>query len=115
MSVEIEHAEGADIVRVTGSIDAKTAPAVGTGLAPALDGKTDLILDLSGVDYVSSAGLRLLLVAYRKLHGESRRLVLSGVKSDIVQVMSHTGFVDFFVFAPDAETALGTLSGSAPA
>ena len=115
MSVEIVPAATADVVRVSGSIDAKTAPAIGEAVQPALAGKRDIVIDLSDVDYVSSAGLRLLLVAYRKVQAESRKLVLAGVKPDIAQVMSHTGFLPFFTLAPSADAALQELGGTAGA
>lgn len=112
MSVEIVVAETADIVRITGSIDAKTAPEIGLALQPALAGSHDVVVDFAGVDYVSSAGLRLLLVMYRKMQAESRRLVLAAVKDEIIQVMSHTGFLPFFTVAASASDALATLSES---
>ena len=112
MSVEIVVADTADIVRITGSIDAKTAPEIGLALQPALGGTRDVVVDFAGVGYVSSAGLRLLLVLYRKLQAESRRLVLAAVKDDIIQVMSHTGFLPFFTVAANESAALVTLSES---
>ena len=113
MSVEIVHAGAADVVHVIGSIDAKTAPEIGTAFQPVLDGSRNVIVDLAGVDYVSSAGLRLLLVAYRKVNAESRRLVLAAVKTDILQVMSHTGFLPFFTVVADEAEALTALAGTA--
>jgi anti-sigma B factor antagonist len=112
VSVEIVVAESADIVRITGSIDAKTAPEIGLALQPALGGRRDVVVDFTSVDYVSSAGLRLLLVVYRKMQTESRRLVLAAVKDDIKQVMSHTGFLPFFTLAASESDALATLSES---
>jgi anti-sigma B factor antagonist len=112
MSVEIVAAETADVVRITGSIDAKTAPEIGLALQPALGGTRDVVVDFTGVGYVSSAGLRLLLVMYRKMQAESRRLVLAAVKDDITQVMSHTGFLPFFTIAASESDALATLSES---
>ena len=81
-------------------------------MQPALDGLRNIVIDFSAVDYVSSAGLRLLLVAYRKVGAESRKLVLAGVKDEIVQVMSHTGFLPFFTLAPTADAALRELGAA---
>jgi len=110
VSVTIEQVAAVDVARVTGSIDGKTAPGVGTALQPLLDGTRNIVIDLSDVDYVSSAGLRLLLVAYRKVQATSRRIVLAGVSVNIMQVMSHTGFLPFFVLVPDAAAALIALA-----
>jgi anti-sigma B factor antagonist len=112
MNVEIVAAESADVARITGSIDAKTAPEIGLALQPVLGGRRDVVVDFAGVDYVSSAGLRLLLVMYRKMQAESRRLVLAAVVDDIKQVMSHTGFLPFFTVAASESDALATLSES---
>ena len=68
------------------------------------------ILDLSKVDYLSSAGLRLLLLIYREFAAKSGKLVLLGVSEDIRTVMSHTGFLNFFTVAGSKPEALQALS-----
>jgi anti-sigma B factor antagonist len=102
----------ADITRVEveGSIDGKTAPQVREELRPALEKAQRLILDMSRVDYLSSAGLRLLLLLYREFTARKGKLVLVGVSPEIRAVMSHTGFLTFFTVADSQQEALRAVA-----
>lgn len=93
-------------VELEGSIDGKTAPQIREELSAALQQVQKLILDISRVDYLSSAGLRLLLLLYREITARNGKLVLVGVSPEIRTVMSHTGFLSFFTIADSAEEAL---------
>jgi anti-sigma B factor antagonist len=61
---------------------------------------------MSRVDYLSSAGLRLLLLLYREIISRNGQLVLVGVYPEIRTVMSHTGFLSFFTLADSQQEAL---------
>ncbi len=65
-------------------------------LRPILARAQKLILDMTRVDYLSSAGLRLLLLTYREVTAARGKVVLLGVSREIQTVMSHTGFLSFF-------------------
>jgi len=109
MNVAISEENGIGTARLEGSLDRKTAPEVREQLRPFLAVNPKLILDLTKVDYLSSAGLRLLLLLYRELAGRKGKLVLVGVSEDIRTVMSHTGFLNLFTLAnseTDAQHAL---------
>jgi anti-sigma B factor antagonist len=97
-------------VRLEGSLDSKTAPEAREQLQRFLAGNSKLILDLTNVDYLSSAGLRLLLVLYRELAARKGKLVLLGVSEDIRTVMSHTGFLSFFTMVDSAAEAVRAVS-----
>lgn len=96
-------------IHLEGSIDGKTAPLVREEIRPALEGTSLAILDLTKVGYLSSAGLRLLLLIYREFAAKSGKLVLVGVSDDIKAVMSHTGFLSFFTLTETQEQALEAL------
>jgi anti-sigma B factor antagonist len=96
-------------IELEGSIDGKTAPQVREDIRPALDNTTLAILDLTKVGYLSSAGLRLLLLVYREFATKNGKLVLVGVSPDIQSVMSHTGFLNFFTLANTQAEALAAL------
>jgi anti-sigma B factor antagonist len=96
-------------VELEGSIDGKTAPQVREEMRPALEGATEAILDMSKVGYLSSAGLRLLLLVYREFTAKQGKLVLVGVAPDIQAVMSHTGFLNFFTIVDTQAAALQAL------
>src|SRR4051794_28153629 len=105
----VKQQDNVTIVELEGSIDGKTAPQVREEIRPALESATRAILDLTKVGYLSSAGLRLLLLVYREFAARQGKLVLVGVSPDIQAVMSHTGFLSFFSLADTQAAALETL------
>jgi anti-sigma B factor antagonist len=110
MNLQTSEANGIGTARLEGSLDGKTAPEVRERLQPFLAANSKLILDLARVDYLSSAGLRLLLLLYRDLTGRKGKLVLLGVSEDIRMVMSHTGFLNFFTLVNSEAEAVLALS-----
>ena len=110
MKLETSENNGIGTARLEGSLDGKTAPEVREQLGPFLSANAKMILDLSTVDYLSSAGLRLLLLLYRELSARKGKLVLLGVSEDIRTVMSHTGFLNFFTLAGSEAEAKQGLS-----
>jgi len=99
-----------EIVEMEGSLDGKSAPEVREQLRPILARAQKLILDLTRVDYLSSAGLRLLLLTYREVTSARGKVVLLGVSREIQTVMSHTGFLSFFVLSDSLEKAKQALA-----
>jgi anti-sigma B factor antagonist len=110
MTFETSEENGIATVRLEGSLDGKTSPEVRESLRPVLAAHSKLILDLSKVDYLSSAGLRLLLLLYRELSARKGKLALLGVSEDIRTVMSHTGFLNFFTLAATQAEAAEAVS-----
>jgi len=110
MNLETSEENGIGTARLEGSLDGKTAPEMREQLKPFLAAHDKLILDLTKVDYLSSAGLRLLLLLYRELTARKGKLVLLGVSEDIRTVMSHTGFLNFFTLATSQAEAITALS-----
>jgi anti-sigma B factor antagonist len=110
MKLETSEENGILTVRLEGSLDGKTAPEAREQLQRFLAANSKLILDLKNVDYLSSAGLRLLLVLYRELAARKGKLVLLGVSEDIRTVMSHTGFLSFFTLVESSVEAVRAVS-----
>jgi anti-sigma B factor antagonist len=110
MTLETSEENGIATARLEGSVDGKTAPEVREQLNPIVAAHSKVILDLTKVDYLSSAGLRLLLLLYRELSAKNGKLVLLGVSSDIRTVMSHTGFLSFFTLAGTQAEAVAAVS-----
>ena len=81
------------LVDIDGSIDSTTAPELHAELESSLKGITSLILDFKKVDYISSAGLRVLLVACRTMTKQGK-MVVRNANSDIMDVFTMTGFVN---------------------
>lgn len=80
-------------VAIEGRIDTTTAPQLETEIKADTDGITELYLDFSGVEYISSAGLRVLLSAQKTMNRQGR-MVLSHVSEPVMEVFEVTGFSD---------------------
>ena len=78
---------------IEGRIDTTTAPQLETEIKAGTDGITELYLDFSGVEYISSAGLRVLLSAQKAMNRQGK-MVLSHVSEPVMEVFEVTGFSD---------------------
>lgn len=78
---------------IQGRIDTTAAPQLEAELRSDIDGVTELYLDFTGVEYISSAGLRVLLSA-QKLMSRQGKMVLSHVNESVMEVFEVTGFSD---------------------
>lgn len=99
------------VVLLTGRLDTKTAPDFEkAALVWVEEGCRGVALDLSGIDYVSSAGLRSILVLAKKLQPLGGRLVLFGMSGVVEEVFSISGFDRLLPVAADRTAALGALA-----
>ncbi len=80
-------------VSVEGRLDTTTAPQLEAELGSNLDGITELILNFEKLEYVSSAGLRVILGA-QKTMSKNGSMVIENVCDDIMEVFEITGFSD---------------------
>lgn len=83
-------------LHIAGRIDTITAPELEKKIAALSPEVTDLILDMKEVVYISSAGLRVLLSAQKKM-SRVGSMKLSGVCSAVMEVLEMTGFADILV------------------
>ena len=81
-------------IAVAGRIDTTTAPELEAQIRQSLDGVEELYLDLAQVEYVSSAGLRVLL-SLQKVMNKQGRMVVQNVGPTVMEVFEVTGFCDF--------------------
>lgn len=109
MEIEVRTTDAATVVGIGFDIDAKSAPGLQQQILPLLAAGRPLILDMSRVAYMSSAGLRVLLATYRQATSTNARLVLSGLSEDLRDMMSATGFLGFFVTVDTLDGALESL------
>lgn len=96
MDIQINQQEDITIVTLAGEVDANTAPKIHEVILPLAEPGSKILLDMTAVPYMSSAGLRLLLYLYRQTTGNSAQLVLVGLSEELIDTMSVTGFLDFF-------------------
>ena len=88
-------AEGSTLaVALEGRLDTITSPQLDDELDASLEGVTDLTLDFQDLTYISSAGLRVLLRAQKKMKAASGKLRLTGVSAGILEILEITGFAE---------------------
>lgn len=80
-------------ILLEGRLDTTTSPALETELKGALDGITELVFDFEKLEYISSAGLRILL-ATQKVMNKQGSMVIKHVNEVIDEVFEVTGFAD---------------------
>lgn len=78
---------------LSGRLDTNSSPALEAELKQSVGGVKELIFDFSGVEYISSAGLRILLAA-QKVMNRQGSMKLIGVNDDVMEVFEITGFSD---------------------
>ena len=76
-----------------GRLDTTTAPALEEELKASLEGVTELVLDFEKLEYISSAGLRVLLSAQKRMNKQGT-MTIRKVCADIMEVFEITGFAD---------------------
>jgi len=107
MEVNIRKEEKVLVVSVTGRMDAVSAPDFDTQVEERVDkGETNLVLDLSGLDYISSAGLRSMLTLAKKLKTKEGDLVLFGLQDMVNEVFEVSGFSTIFEIFGSLEEAM---------
>jgi anti-sigma B factor antagonist len=109
MQVNIETTFGITTARLIGDIDAKSAPDAQGHIIPLAGDDCKIILDMSEVGYMSSAGLRMLLAVRRSIPA-SGRIVLTGLSEALSETMSVTGFLDFFVICETYDESVDALN-----
>jgi len=113
MNIELEQRDGVTIAILFGDLDSRTAPLVQEKLLVVPEPQGKALLDMSGVSYISSAGLRALLMLYRQMAANDGRVALVGLPESIRDVMTVTGFLEFFDDYPTLEEGLSALQRSA--
>lgn len=99
------------VLEVRGRVDSTTAPALGERLNALLAARSEpLVLDLQGLEYISSAGFRILLLAGRSADEARVRLVLCGLSDKVRQLFDLGGFLDLFIITSTRSDAV--LAGS---
>ena len=86
-------------VKIEGRLDTTTAPQLEAELKDALGGVDSLIIDFKELEYISSAGLRVLL-ATQKIMNKQGRMVIRGADEAVMEVFEVTGFVDILTIEP---------------
>jgi anti-sigma B factor antagonist len=111
METKVTHYKHCDMVKVSGRIDSLTAPKLAEELNKIADGgRYKIVIDLSEVQFLSSAGLRVLISAQKNSKRYNRgEVMLASVPENILAVFELAGFTSIFKIFDDVTAAVGSF------
>ncbi len=93
MTITKNQESGKLTIALEGRLDTTTSPQLEAELRTSVNDVTELVFDLDKLDYISSAGLRVLLAA-QKVMNKQGEMKIKNVKPEIMEIFDVTGFVD---------------------
>lgn len=96
MTIEIKKNNQETVIEIVGRLDTITAPALDKTINEDIGDAKNIVLDVKGMEYISSAGLRVLLAAQKKMQ-KIGSMKLTGVCEEVMEVFDMTGFADILV------------------
>ena len=117
MDVTTRHFGNVAVVAATGRIDQSSASALEAALSPfwANSDIASLVLDFSAVEYISSVGLRVLMIAARQMRGRRARIAVTGLQAVVAEIFAISRFNTVLEVFPTVRDALVALSTEAAA
>lgn len=110
MELTLKNTNGINVLGIIGKLDTNTWPQLEEKIIPMIDaGENNFLLDCSQLDYISSAGLRVLLMAAKKLKSKNGKIVIAALKSHIKEVFDIAGFSTIFIVTASVEEGLGSF------
>ena len=110
--MEITEERRADILilRVSGKLDASTSKSLEDKILPLITpAQVKLIIELSQLDYISSAGLRVFILAAKRMNEAQGKMILCSLRDAVKQVFDIAGFSSFLTLAGSTEEAIKSL------
>lgn len=111
MQVDVRDDGGIVLIEPAGDIDGKTAPDFQDQVLVRVQPGARIVLNLARVPFMSSAGLRSMLLIYREAKSKGAKVVLAQVNKDIRGSMSATGFLSFFVVCDSVQDGMREAGG----
>ena len=96
MTIEIKRNAEETVIELVGRLDTTTAPALDKTINNDIEGTKNLVLDFKSLEYISSAGLRVLLGAQKKMQ-KIGSMKVTNVCEEVMEVFEMTGFADILV------------------
>ena len=96
MTIEIKRNADEAIIKIVGRLDTTTAPALDKTINEDVADVKNLVLDVKELEYISSAGLRVLLGAQKKMQ-KIGSMKVTNVREEVMEVFEMTGFADILV------------------
>lgn len=109
--IQKENHGNTSVFHLQGKLDGITSPVIQEDISQSLSqGSKNIVLDCEHLDYMSSAGIRVLLQSYHQVGKNSGKIVLSHVSKNIEQTLYVTGFLSYFKIYDNIEEALNSLN-----
>ena len=96
MTIEIKRIPEETVIKLVGRLDTTTAPALDKTINEDIAGTKNLVLDVKELEYISSAGLRVILGAQKKMQ-KIGSMKVTNVREEVMEVFEMTGFADILV------------------
>ena len=96
MTIEIKKNAAETIIEIVGRLDTITAPMLDKTISEDIGDTENLVLDVKGIEYISSAGLRVLLSAQKKMQ-KIGSMKVKNVCAEVMDIFQMTGFADILV------------------
>lgn len=97
------------VIEMAGDVDANTAPVVQEQVLPLAKPGSKILLDMTKVPFLSSAGFRMLRLLSRQVSIQDGQIVLVGLADEILDTMGIIGFLDFFTTSETLDSGLEAL------
>ncbi len=110
MELIIEREGKIVIFKIASRLDSLSAPKVEKALLPAIETHGDYLMDMTALEHISSAGLRVLLLAAKKIRSTESRMVLFGMSDAIRDIFDIAGFSTIFEIVDGKEDAVKELA-----
>lgn len=112
MDIELARESGVVVLKPVGRLDANNGPTLEQAVTGVIDGgDSRFVIDMTGVPYISSAGLGTLLKTAKQARSEGGRVALSALQETVTKVFEVSGFLQLFVVHESWNEAVAELAG----
>ena len=110
LSIVTDNTQAISVMKVKGRVDSESAPELDDALAEILqEGRNRIVLDLKGVDYISSAGLRAIVKAYQAVTKAGGDLRLASVSDPVEVILRTVGMMQMLKMYPTDQEAVSSF------
>ncbi len=110
MNIKTTKVEKTTVLTIEGRVDSSTSGMLEKEFLAAMEGgEKNFVVDFAGIDYISSAGLRVLLMAAKKTAKLEGKIVLATLSANVKEVFDIAGFTGIFTISASREEAIQTF------
>ena len=110
LSIETDNTQSVSVMKVKGRVDSETAPELDDALTKLLqNNKNRIVLNLQGVDYMSSAGLRAMVKAYQNAKKSGGDVRLASVSDPVEVILRTVGMMQMLQMYPSDQEAMASF------